>query len=61
MLKQWWCADCRTPAELDRHGRCGTCGSDAVASMERPRRTQGNWTVPSMTPMAELPQYSGAI
>lgn len=35
MNKVWWCADCRIPTKLDRHGRCDTCGSDAVDSMER--------------------------
>jgi hypothetical protein len=33
--KAWWCLDCRTPIELDRHGRCCICGSDAVDSMLR--------------------------
>ena len=26
-----WCLDCNQPIELDRHGRCSCCGSDAVA------------------------------
>ncbi|MFZ0416236.1 MAG: hypothetical protein WBE20_15150 [Candidatus Acidiferrales bacterium] len=34
--RNWWCADCRVPTDLDRHGRCGTCGSDAVDVMMRP-------------------------
>ena len=34
--RTWWCADCRVPTDLDRHGRCGTCGSDAVDVMMRP-------------------------
>ena len=35
MNRQWWCANCRAPMELDTHGRCGTCGSDAVDGIER--------------------------
>ncbi len=26
----WWCMDCRTAVELDKHGRCGSCESEAV-------------------------------
>lgn len=36
--RNWWCADCRVPTDLDRHGRCGSCGSDAVDMMSRPNR-----------------------
>jgi hypothetical protein len=28
--KQWLCISCLEPVALDAHGRCGTCGSDAV-------------------------------
>ncbi len=35
MEKQWWCVNCLTPIELDIHGRCSTCGSDAVDRIER--------------------------
>ncbi len=31
----WWCGNCCTSIELDIHGRCGNCGSDAVDPMER--------------------------
>src|SRR5260370_17157581 len=27
----FFCLNCRITAELDKHGRCATCGSDAVA------------------------------
>jgi len=30
MKKQWCCVSCLTEIELDTHGRCGSCGSDAV-------------------------------
>lgn len=25
-----WCADCRKEVELNRHGYCGVCGSNAL-------------------------------
>ncbi len=28
--KQWLCISCLEPVALDAHGRCSTCGSDAV-------------------------------
>ena len=34
-MEPWWCLDCRTRVELNRHGRCQCCGSEAVDSMER--------------------------
>lgn len=35
MEKQWWCVSCLAEIELDNHGRCGACGSDAVDRIER--------------------------
>lgn len=26
----FWCIDCRCVRALDKHGYCGTCGSDAL-------------------------------
>jgi hypothetical protein len=26
----WWCMDCRSVVDLDRHGRCEGCESEAV-------------------------------
>lgn len=36
--QEWWCANCLALCELDRHGRCDACSSDAVdvASREKP-------------------------
>lgn len=34
-MERWWCIDCRAPVELNRHGRCGCCDSEAVDTMER--------------------------
>jgi hypothetical protein len=35
MKKQWFCVSCVTQIELDTHGRCSTCGSDAVERVEQ--------------------------
>jgi hypothetical protein len=29
-MKLWWCVECQANVELGKHGRCGTCGSEAV-------------------------------
>jgi hypothetical protein len=29
-MKHWWCAGCEAEVGLDRHGRCGNCGSEVV-------------------------------
>jgi hypothetical protein len=33
MANQWFCVSCVSQIELDIHGRCSTCGSDAVERM----------------------------
>jgi hypothetical protein len=33
-MKRWFCMDCRYEGELDMHGRCGHCDSEAVALIE---------------------------
>src|SRR5260221_5078100 len=33
--KPWLCVSCLAQIELDTHGRCSTCGSDAVDRIER--------------------------
>ena len=33
-MNRWWCMDCRSAVELDKHGRCGCCESEAVDLME---------------------------
>jgi hypothetical protein len=42
-MNRWWCMDCRSPVELDKHGRCGSCESEAVDSMS----TQGGQAGPA--------------
>jgi len=32
MMNRWWCMDCRSAVELDTHGRCASCESEAVDS-----------------------------
>ncbi len=34
MKTQWWCVSCLTQIQLDNHGRCSNCGSDAVDRIE---------------------------
>ncbi len=34
MKEEWWCGNCWRPIELDLHGRCSACGSDAVDRIE---------------------------
>ena len=29
-MKRWWCMDCRSKVGLNKHGRCGSCESEAV-------------------------------
>lgn len=33
-MNRWWCMDCRMTVEMDRHGRCGICESEAVILAE---------------------------
>jgi len=33
--KRWWCMDCRDAVQLNRHGRCGTCESEAVIAVDQ--------------------------
>lgn len=35
MKKRWWCVSCFTQIDLDIHGRCSICGSDAVDRIVR--------------------------
>jgi hypothetical protein len=55
MEKRWWCASCFTQIDLDRHGRCSVCGSDAVdriivrqssamKALEKPAASRSLWS-----------------
>ena len=46
MKRKWWCANCLAPIELDRHGRCNACGSDAVGLMKRSELPRTHLTPP---------------
>jgi hypothetical protein len=35
MKRQWCCVSCLAEIELDTHGRCSSCGSDAVDRIGR--------------------------
>jgi len=48
MLNRWWCMDCRSTVNLDRHGRCGSCESEAVDPFRPGTRDA------SSLPMAEI-------
>lgn len=58
--RTWWCADCRVPTDLDRHGRCGTCGSDAVDVMMRPNKLRKQTESPAVIFEVETPLVSVA-
>jgi hypothetical protein len=32
----WWCSDCSAVRELNKHGYCAVCGSDALDIAVRP-------------------------
>jgi hypothetical protein len=32
-MKHWWCMECQEKVELNKHGRCEICGSEAIDSM----------------------------
>ncbi|HEV2340920.1 MAG TPA: hypothetical protein VGS15_03875 [Candidatus Acidoferrales bacterium] len=52
--RKWWCADCRVPINLDRHGRCDSCGSDAVDMMLHPNRV-GHQLRPTRIVLEDMP------
>jgi Zn finger protein HypA/HybF involved in hydrogenase expression len=41
-MKRWWCMDCRGEVEMDRHGRCGVCESEAVILAESDSELNGS-------------------
>lgn len=32
--RHWWCGNCMETVELNMHGRCKACGSDAVDKLK---------------------------
>ena len=34
-MNRWWCMDCRADVELNKHGRCGCCDSEAVDPVDQ--------------------------
>ena len=51
MRALWLCIDCDQGVELDRHGRCDTCCSEAVVMLERP--TRGCVPIPPPSPILD--------
>jgi hypothetical protein len=43
--KHWWCANCMEAVELNLHGRCRACGSDALDKVGRAGSPQTRVTV----------------
>jgi len=50
-----FCLDCNTVRELDGHGRCATCGSDAICPGEglRPVAAPLDWISRAIEEAAE--------
>jgi Zn finger protein HypA/HybF involved in hydrogenase expression len=44
-MSEMWCANCEALRELDVHGRCASCGSEAVTF---PEGVRINWPSPSV-------------
>jgi hypothetical protein len=44
-VAEWFCVNCETLCELDVHGRCAACGSEAVTF---PEAIKLNWPSPSV-------------
>lgn len=40
LLVSWFCLDCRQVGPLSKHGKCATCGSDAVTESEGRKKWQ---------------------
>lgn len=60
MTLLWWCIDCDKRVQLDRHGRCGICCSDAVVSMEQAASDTNPTTAP-VPHLSDIPEYSGLV
>jgi ABC-type ATPase with predicted acetyltransferase domain len=60
IMERWWCVDCRASVELNMHGRCASCDSEAVDSMERAGLKTASASV-ILTPVPTIPQYAGTI
>ena len=41
-MKRWICMDCRKSVELDKHGRCGHCTSEAVILAKETNHLSGS-------------------
>jgi len=57
MKRWWWCMECQAEVELDKHGRCDTCVSEAVTSVW----TKGDVSRPVSVGCAESASASACI
>ena len=51
-MNLWWCMDCRAAVELNRHGRCGCCDSEAVDLMEEKSAVSSTVSMPNAETMS---------
>ena len=51
--KHWWCANCTEIVELNMHGRCRACGSDAVDKVGQKGSRQAPVTIVMETSIAQ--------
>ncbi len=44
-MNRWFCMDCRNKVQIDRHGRCATCDSEAVILAEHQKDVNGSVSI----------------
>ncbi|MGH9773830.1 MAG: hypothetical protein ACRD50_02660 [Candidatus Acidiferrales bacterium] len=59
-MRKWWCADCIQPTQIDKHGRCGVCGSNAIDAAQRHATFCEETVPPQETPAQAFAQFAGA-
>src|SRR6185437_4207475 len=50
-MSAWFCLDCNYPQQLDRHGRCSACGSNAVTESEGRGRCFADKSISTKSPL----------
>ena len=46
-MKLWWCVECQAKVGLGKHGRCETCGSEAVDLLPEENELTGSASMQS--------------
>jgi hypothetical protein len=54
LMKSWFCLDCQTAVDLDTHGRCGSCESEAVAVVDMKRDLTSTVSMSNMSAEAAM-------